>query len=276
MKSTQSERNHCALTIAGSDSGGGAGIQADLKTFCANGVYGTTVLTMVTAQSTSAVDHVHLLPPELVINQLTTVFADFDIRALKTGALGNREIITAVAGFLSNYPGVKVVIDPVMISKHGHALLPEDSVDSLRELLLPQAFLVTPNLLEAQVLANCPKITNRAEMLGAAKAICETGCQAVVIKGGHREGDPIDLLWDGKDDHWYSSERIDTPHTHGTGCTFSAAITAELVKGNTLHEAVRRAKDYITGAIIHNQVFGKGINPVNHFWETEKRFGTLG
>ena len=275
MSNAQLLTHPVALSIAGSDSGAGAGIQADLKTFAAFGVYGTTVLTMVTAQSTSAVDHVEILPAGLVTRQLETVFADFQVSAMKTGALGSSENIKSVSGFLKGRPPVDLVVDPVMISKHGHALLPEEPVTDLVNELLPLAACVTPNLMEAQALAGCGPITDRDGMLAAASRIMDYGCRAVVVKGGHREGDPVDLLWDGANAHWFAAERIDTPHTHGTGCTFSSAITAGLVRGNDLKTAVQAAKDFISGAITHHQLFGKGLNPVNHFWRSQPEFGNV-
>lgn len=268
-----SERWPCALTIAGSDSGAGAGIQADLKAFAAHDVYGLTVLTLVTAQNTQSVQDVHLLPPALIASQIDAVFADFSIGAVKTGALGGSAAICAVADGLRRYGPVPLVVDPVMISKHGHALLGMEAVSVLKSELLPLATLVTPNLSEAAMLANTGLIEDRHDMLLAAEAIAGLGCESVVIKGGHMPGAPADLLWQSGVAHWVEGERVDTPHTHGTGCTYSAAITANLVRGLALIDAVFAAKQYITGSLRHAQQFGKGINPVNHFWRSSPNFG---
>ncbi|MBN2083066.1 bifunctional hydroxymethylpyrimidine kinase/phosphomethylpyrimidine kinase [bacterium] len=267
-------RHPVALTIAGSDSGAGAGIQADLKTFAAHGIYGCSVITLVTAQSTQSVDAVELLPPELLVKQLETVVQDFKIGALKTGALGSAEIIRTLAGYLHEHPLNNLVVDPVMISKHGHALLADDAAESLTRDLLPLARIVTPNLQEASVLAGLGSISSRAEMIGAAAAIARSGCPIVVVKGGHNAGEPVDLFWEDGRESWLDSPRIDTPHTHGTGCTFSAAIAANLVRGLKPLDAVREAKAYISGAIEHHQLFGRGLNPVNHFWRLDPAFGS--
>jgi hydroxymethylpyrimidine/phosphomethylpyrimidine kinase len=268
-----SPRRSCALTIAGSDSGAGAGIQADLKTFAAHDVYGLTVLTLVTAQNTQAVQEVHLLPPEIIKSQLDAVFTDFSIGAVKTGALGGVEAICAVADRLSSYGPVPLVIDPVMVSKHGHVLLGMDAVAALKSRLLPLATLVTPNLSEAAILSNTGVIEDRDGMLRAAEAIAAHGCANVVVKGGHMLGAPADLLWQNGVVLWVEGERVDTPHTHGTGCTYSAAITANLVRGLALADAVFEAKRYITGSLRCAQRFGQGINPVNHFWRSSPDFG---
>lgn len=267
------ERNPVALTIAGSDSGGGAGIQADLKTFAALGVYGCSVLTLITAQNTQAVSAVHMLPPLLIRQQLEAVASDFEIRALKTGALGSASIIRSLAEDLRRRQPLKLVIDPVMISKHGHRLLDDDAVAILRDELFPLALLVTPNLHEAAALVGMSEIRDRNGMLAAANAIAAYGCRAVVIKGGHASGDAADLLWYQGQASWLQSPRIDSPHTHGTGCTFSAAITANLVLEMELYDAVAAAKEYISGAIAAAQLFGTGVNPVNHFWRVFPRFG---
>lgn len=275
MVTAPESRNPVALTIAGSDSGAGAGIQADLKTFAAHGVYGISVLTLITAQSTQTVDALKILPPELIIQQLQTVFADFEIAALKSGALGSVEVIRAVAGFLAAQQAANLVIDPVMISKHGHRLISEDAIAVLIRDLLPLARVVTPNLSEAAALSKMHDLGTRDAVVAAAAAIAALGCRAVVIKGGHSEGEPADLLWNDGVISWLEGPRISTPHTHGTGCTFSAAIAANLVKGLDLADAVRAAKRYTAGAIRHGQIFGRGINPVNHFWQDQPDFGTI-
>jgi hydroxymethylpyrimidine/phosphomethylpyrimidine kinase len=264
-----------ALTVAGSDSGAGAGIQADLKTFAAYGVYACSVLTLVTAQSTQAVDAIEILPEDLIVQQLQTVFADFSIGAVKTGALGTAGVINAIAGFFSEHMVTDLVIDPVMISKHGHKLISDDAVGVLKSRLLPLARVTTPNLPEAEVLAGMSNIRSRQAMITAAEHIAESGCRAVLIKGGHSDAEPADLLWDGGVITWLEGERIATPHTHGTGCTFSAAIAASLVRGLSLENAALDAKRYISGAIAHHQLFGRGYNPVNHFWQSNARFGVV-
>lgn len=268
-------RHPVALTIAGSDSGGGAGIQADLKTFAAHGVYGCTVLTLVTAQNTRSVQSVQVLPPELVLAQLEAVYGDFTVAALKTGALGNAAVIVALAEYLRGMHPLELVIDPVMISKHGDSLLNEDAVTVLRDELFPLALVVTPNLHEAAALAGINEVHDRKTMLTAANAIAAYGCRAVVIKGGHMAGEPADLLWYQNQATWIAGERVESPHTHGTGCTFSAAITANLARGLALPEAVHAAKAYVAGAIKHGQLFGQGVNPVNHFWQSDESFGAI-
>jgi hydroxymethylpyrimidine/phosphomethylpyrimidine kinase len=262
-------RDPVALTIAGSDSGAGAGIQADLKTFAAHGVYGLSVVTLITAQSTQGVDALEVLPAALVTQQLSTVYADFNIGAIKTGALGNAEVIHAVAQFLATRDATNLVIDPVMISKHGHLLIDPAAVAVLQNELMPLARVATPNLSEAAVLAGVETIENRDDMICAAKRIQQSGCRAVVVKGGHSADEPVDLLWENGAASWYSGTRVNSPHTHGTGCTFSAAIAANMVKGHALQDAVAEAKRYITGAIEHARLYGQGINPVNHFWERD-------
>jgi hydroxymethylpyrimidine/phosphomethylpyrimidine kinase len=269
------ERNPSALTIAGSDSGAGAGIQADLKTFSACGVYGTSVLTLVTAQNTSTVSAVHLLPPELVNQQLEAVFEDFRLGAVKTGALGSAELIGVVAAALERYQARNLVVDPVMISKHGHWLLADAAVATLRERLIPLAAVVTPNIPEAAVLAGIAEDTSRDWMTTAAGAVLRLGCGAVVLKGGHRATDAADLLLTAAGEHWLEGELLASPRTHGTGCTFSAALTAFLLRGLGLVEACAAAKRYVAGAITRAHDFGRGINPVNHFWQTQRLFGVL-
>ncbi|MCB1218302.1 bifunctional hydroxymethylpyrimidine kinase/phosphomethylpyrimidine kinase [bacterium] len=270
-----SQQQPVALTVAGSDSGAGAGIQADLKTFSALGVYGLSVLSVITAQSTSSVDRVDSLPPDLVQAQLETVGADFRIGALKSGALGSTEIIHVLANFLHANPSLPYVLDPVMISKHGYRLIADEALQALRDELLPLALVVTPNLHEAAELAGMHEIHSEEQMYSAAQAIHALGCPNVIIKGGHSADSPTDLLLGEAGELLLPGERIDSVHTHGTGCTFSAAITARLVHGDSLPEAFRRAKQFISGAIAHAQIFGRGINPVNHFWESNPRFGVV-
>lgn len=251
-----------ALTIAGSDPSGGAGIQADLKTFHQRGVYGTSVITLVTVQNTQKVSAVEVLSAGLVADQLEAVLEDIPPAAAKTGALGNIEIVRLIAeksrGF--RFP---LVVDPVMISKHGHPLMTEPARKSLSELLLPNAFLVTPNLQEAGELAGID-VSEPASMKEAAVRIASRGTQAVLVKGGHLKGEAVDILYWRGEIIEFSSPRIETVHTHGTGCTYSACITAELAKGRTIVDAVGIAKKYITRAIRTNPGLGKGSGPVNH------------
>jgi len=251
-----------ALTIAGSDPSGGAGIQADLKTFHQLGVYGMSVLTLVTVQNTQSVKAVELLPAWLVGAQLEAVLADIPPQAAKTGALGEEGLITEVARHAAGFT-FPLVVDPVMISKHGMPLMTERAGSVLARELLPHAFLVTPNLHEASVLAGMP-VKDLADMEEAARRILDLGAAAVLVKGGHLDGDAIDLLCTRHEVHRYSSARIETQHTHGTGCTYSAAITAGLAQGLALPQAVERAKRFITLAIQSSPGLGHGCGPVNH------------
>ena len=251
-----------ALTIAGSDPSGGAGIQADLKTFHQFGVYGEAVITLLTVQNTVGVKRVECMPPDLVTEQIRAVISDIPPAAAKTGALGDRQIIQAVAELARDFP-FPLVVDPVLVSKHGAALLASDSVEFLKTYLLPRAFLLTPNLEEAAILAGIA-VDDVASMRAAAQEIFEMGPQAVLVKGGHLGGDAIDvLLYQGE---WteFTAPRVETRHTHGTGCTYSAAITASLASGHELPVAIRNAKRYITEAIRTNPGLGRGSGPVNH------------
>ena len=254
-----------ALTIAGSDSGAGAGIQADLKTFAALGVYGVTVITAITAQNTVGVRAVQEIDLDVIRAQLDAVAEDFSIGALKTGMLSSAAIIEIVAAGIQRHRLGPLVVDPVMIAKSGDRLLREDAVDALRRRLLPLTHVVTPNLPEAEVLAGRP-IRTRDDRLAAARAIMELGAQAVVIKGGHSQDDPIvDLLVDGQGVHEYRAARIVTTSTHGTGCTFSAAIAAGLAIGLDLPRAVAQARDYLSRALASAPGLGHGHGPLNHF-----------
>jgi hydroxymethylpyrimidine/phosphomethylpyrimidine kinase len=251
-----------ALTIAGSDPSGGAGIQADLKTFHQLGVYGTSVLTLVTVQNTQSVQAVEFLSAGLVAAQLEAVLEDIPPQAAKTGALGGEGLIAEVARHAARFP-FPLVVDPVMISKHGMPLMAEGAWSVLARELLPHAFLVTPNLHEASVLAEIP-VHTLADMEEAARRILRLGAAAVLVKGGHLEGDAVDLLCTGREILRYSSHRIASRHTHGTGCTYSAAITAGLAQGLALPRAVERAKRFITLAIESAPGLGRGCGPVNH------------
>jgi hydroxymethylpyrimidine/phosphomethylpyrimidine kinase len=251
-----------ALTIAGSDPSGGAGIQADLKTFHQRNVYGMSVLTLLTVQNTCSVDAVEPLAPGFVLAQLDSVLADLPPHAAKTGALGTCEIIEAIARRAAHF-SFPLVVDPVMISKHGALLLPEEAQKTLVRELLPHAALVTPNLYEASVLSG-RQIKDPSSMESAAKDIAQLGPRAVLIKGGHLSGEATDLLYADGLFHLFSARRVETAHTHGTGCTYSAAITAELAKGVGLVAAIETAKRYITRAIETNPGLGRGVGPVNH------------
>jgi hydroxymethylpyrimidine/phosphomethylpyrimidine kinase len=247
-----------ALTIAGSDPSGGAGIQADLKTFHQFGVYGMAVVTLVTVQNTREITAVRCLEPDLVVRQIEAVISDIPPRAAKTGALGNAAIAEAVAAAARGF-SFPLVVDPVMISKHGAPLLEPSAVRALQRLLLPRAILVTPNLPEAAALSGA------GDPREAALRIRDTGVRNVLIKGGHAAGPAIDYLLT-QDDAWieYPGARIDTRHTHGTGCTYSAAIVAELARGLALSEAIANAKAFITAAIATSPGLGGGNGPVNH------------
>lgn len=253
-----------ALTIAGSDPSGGAGIQADLKTFHQFGVYGEAAITLLTVQNTQRVDAVECLDPGLVTRQIEAVLDDIPPLAAKTGALGNAAIIEAVAALARSFP-FPLVVDPVMISKHGAALIAEDARRTLREKLLPRATLLTPNLHEAEALTGLP-VRNPEEMARAAAALQSMGARSVLIKGGHLPGDATDLLLESDGAILIlPAARVDTPHTHGTGCTYSAAIAACLASGAALRHAVENAKRYVTAAIRTNPSLGHGSGPVNHF-----------
>jgi hydroxymethylpyrimidine/phosphomethylpyrimidine kinase len=266
-----------ALTIAGSDSGGGAGIQADLKTFHQYGVYGTTVITALTAQNTRGVRAIHVPPPDFVVEQYRCVVTDIPIDAAKTGMLATAAIVEALAGAFEADPLPCLVVDPVMISKSGAALLEPDAVEALKDRLLPLAALLTPNLHEAAALTGSRPIGTLAEMAAAAEAIRALGPQAVLIKGGHlpAEQEAVDLLYDGHSTVEFRQPRLDRTHTHGTGCTYSAAITAQLARGRSLPDAVLAAKAFITEAIRSAPGLGGGIGPLNHFVPggTENRTG---
>jgi len=254
-----------ALSIAGSDPSGGAGIQADLKTFHQFGIYGEAAITLITVQNSTRVSRIEVMPPDLVAQQIEAVLEDIPPAAAKTGALGSAAIVSAVAALAARFD-FPLVVDPVMISKHGHALLAPDAVRVLRNELLPRATLLTPNIPEAEVLTGT-SIQTLGDAREAAEAILRMGPRAVLIKGGHLKGDSVDLLWDGKRMLSFRGDRIDTRHTHGTGCTYSAAITAGLAQGLELGDAVSRAKRFIHEAIRTNPGLGHGCGPVNHHAE---------
>ena len=254
------------LTIAGSDSGGGAGIQADIKAMSANGVFAMSVITAITAQNTEEVTDVFELPASIIAAQIDAVFDDFDVAAVKTGMLSSAEIVRVVAKLLTPQKIATLVVDPVMQSKNGHALLKPDAVDALRAELIPLALVITPNIHEAQQLSGM-EIKTLADARQAAKILHKLGCRNVLIKGGHLLAEQgTDLLYDGRFFNVYKGDFIDTPHTHGTGCTFASAIAAQVARGNALPEAVRAAKAYVTEAIRHGLAIGHGKGPTNHFY----------
>jgi hydroxymethylpyrimidine/phosphomethylpyrimidine kinase len=254
-----------ALTIAGSDPSGGAGIQADLKTFHQFGCYGEAVITLLTVQNTVRVSRVETMPPELVMQQIEAVLEDIPPAAAKTGALGSAAVVEAIATVAACF-SFPLVVDPVMVSKHGLPLLPKDAVLAIREQLVPRAALLTPNVPEAEALTGTA-IRTLDDVRSAACRMREMGARAVLIKGGHLEGDATDLLFDGSQWHEFGASRIATRHTHGTGCTYSAAIVAGLAHGLSLLEAVARGKRFIDTAIRGNPGLGRGSGPVDHFAE---------
>ncbi|MFI6473839.1 bifunctional hydroxymethylpyrimidine kinase/phosphomethylpyrimidine kinase [Streptomyces sp. NPDC050516] len=252
------------LTVAGSDSGGGAGIQADLKTMLALGVHGMSVITAVTAQNSLGVHGAWELPVEAVRAQYRAVVDDIGVQAVKTGMLSSAPLVEAVAELLAG-TDAPVVVDPVGVSKHGDPLLAAEALDSVRTRLLPTATVATPNLDEVAQLTGV-HVEDEDGMRRAAGAILEFGPRWALIKGGHYPGDAMDLLTDGAEEHWLRAPRLDNRHTHGTGCTLASAIASGLAKGLTVPEAVREAKEYVTGAIAAGFALGAGIGPVDHGW----------
>jgi hydroxymethylpyrimidine/phosphomethylpyrimidine kinase len=253
-----------ALTIAGSDSGGGAGIQADLKTFSAFRTFGMSVLTAVTAQNSVGVTGVHNLPPEFVALQLDAVLSDFGADAIKIGMLSTAPIIGAVADRLEAGERAPIVVDPVMIAKSGDPLLQPDARKALIERMLPLALVVTPNLPEAAALADLP-VATEADMEEAARRIHRRGPRHVLVKGGHLKDSTTDILYDGRAFTRFSGTRVESSNTHGTGCTLSAAIAAGLAHGRPLVEAIREAKAYVTAAIREGFAVGHGVGALRHF-----------
>jgi len=253
-----------ALTIAGSDSGGGAGIQADLKTFAAFGVYGTSAITAVTAQNTQGVQSVMELPTDLVEAQIDSISDDIGFSVVKTGMLANAQIVEAVAAKANAFGGQQMIIDPVMIAASGDRLLHEDAIEAYRSLLLPLATVVTPNAPEAEALTGL-RVTDRTTMQKAAEQIHTLGPQYVLVKGGHIDGPKAsDVLFDGNSFKIFSDKRLHTSSTHGTGCTLASAIAAGLAHGRSVEESVKTAKSYVTGAIHSALAIGKGSGPINH------------
>lgn len=258
------------LTIAGSDSGGGAGIQADLKTFMAHGCYGASVVVALTAQNTRGVAAIHDAPADFVRAQLDAVLADIGCDAAKTGMLSRADIIEVVADRCATFAVPNLVVDPVMVSKSGHRLLRDDAVDALRARLVPMARLITPNAEEAGVLLG-RAVRSVDDAREAARALAQFGSRAVLVKGGHLEhaDRAVDVLWQPSGIDVFESPRLDVRHTHGTGCTLSAAIAANLGLGMALPDAVRAARDWLRGAMESAFEVGGGISPVNHLWRKD-------
>lgn len=254
------------LTIAGSDSSGGAGIQADLKAMSANGVFGMSVLTSITAQNTCGVSAVFHLPISIIEAQFDAIFSDIPVEVVKTGMLATTDILTTVSRRLSKQQLAHLVVDPVMIAKGGHLLLEQDAISTLKAELFPQATLLTPNIYEAEILSGI-SIKTLTDVRTAAKIIFQSGCTHVLIKGGHLLEQPgTDVLYDGRFFRMYKGAFIQTSTTHGTGCTFASAIAAHLARGKTIPDAIELAKQYTTDAIRHGLALGKGQGPTDHFY----------
>ncbi|MBQ9843213.1 MAG: bifunctional hydroxymethylpyrimidine kinase/phosphomethylpyrimidine kinase [Oscillospiraceae bacterium] len=260
-----------ALTIAGSDCSGGAGIQADLKTMTMNGVYAMSAITALTAQNTTGVLAIQESTPDFLKQQLDAIFEDIYPDAVKIGMVASSELIRVIADRVRHYEATNIVVDPVMVATSGSALMNNDAVQTLIEELLPFATLVTPNIPEAQVLSGLT-IENKEDMMIAAKHIGDNCHCAVLLKGGHSINDANDLLYANGELHWFEGKRIDNPNTHGTGCTLSSAIASNLAKGYTLGESVQRAKDYISGALAAMLDLGQGSGPMNHAFDLDGRF----
>ena len=255
-----------ALSIAGSDTSGGAGIQADLKTMTMNGVFAMSAITALTAQNTTGVQGIFEVTPEFLGMQIDSVFTDIRPDAVKIGMVSSVNLISVIAERLTAYHAENIVVDPVMVATSGAKLISEDAVSALKEKLLPLATVVTPNIPEAEVLADM-KITSPEDMVTAAEIISKAYHCAVLCKGGHSMNDANDLLYDEKGAHWFRGKRIDNPNTHGTGCTLSSAIACNLAMGHTMQESVENAKRYITGALQAGLNLGKGSGPLEHtYW----------
>lgn len=264
------------LTIAGSDPSGGAGIQADLKAFAANGVYGMAAVTALTAQNTQGVTGVKVMPPSFVKAQIETVLADIRVDAIKIGMIATADIARVVAEALADRQNIPIVLDPVMVAKGGATLLQDDAMDALRTVLMPLATFVTPNLPEAGRLLQISEAGNRDEMGEHARALVDLGPDIALVKGGHLESDQSpDVLWDGVELRWFESARTATKNTHGTGCTLSSTLAAQLAKGMAPSDAMAEAKRYVSGAIsaADRQTVGHGHGPVHHFYELWKDKG---
>lgn len=261
-----------ALTIAGSDCSGGAGIQADLKTFSANGVFGMSVIVSVVAENTCRVIGIEDISPAMIEQQIDAVFEDIEVNAVKIGMLNRTESMRAVARKIQQYRMQNVVLDPVMIAKNGSPLMQPESIETLKKEVLPLCDLLTPNIPEAQEITGM-QIETIEQMERAARAIAQLGPKAVLVKGGHKTGDAVDVLFDGVQITHFAAQRIETKHTHGTGCTYSSAIAAHLARGRNLQQAVLAAKRYVTTAIVHALPLGHGHGPTHHFYELYEKGG---
>ena len=260
------------VTIAGSDCSGGAGIQADIKTFCAHGLFGMSVIVSVVAENTATVTSVENISPKIVGDQIDCVFTDIPPNAVKIGMLSDVEIMITVAEKLKQYNAKNIVLDPVMYAKNGHPLMDVENIDTLINKVIPIADLITPNIPEAEHISKM-SIENVDDMKKSAKEIMKMGCKAVLIKGGHHIGDAIDVLYDGENFHTFTTQKIDTKNTHGTGCTLSSAIASNLAKGHDIASSVKLSKDYVTTAIAHSLELGKGCGPTHHFYDMYKICG---
>lgn len=266
------------LSIAGSDCSGGAGIQADLKSFSAQGVYGMSVITAITAQNTQGVFAVQDISPEIIGKQIDAIFTDIEVDAVKIGMVSQVASIEIISEKLKQYNPANIVLDPVMISKSGYSLLQPDAKNALLTKLLPLAYVITPNIPEAEAileekLGKPFKINNLEDMTAAAQQIRELGPRYVLVKGGHLDDSAVDVLFDGETTTYFNVDRIFTKNTHGTGCTLSSAIAANLALGYSAEESIRISKDYITCAIKHSLDIGKGVGPTNHFYSLYKKAG---
>lgn len=260
------------LSIAGSDCSGGAGIQADIKTCSAHGVFGMSVIVSVVAENTSRVIDIQNITPEIIAKQIDAVFEDITVNAVKVGMLSDIECMKVVANKLKEYKPVHIVIDPVMYAKNGCALMQPNAIGTLIENVIPLATVLTPNIPEAEIIAKT-KIYTENDMKETAIKICAMGCKNVLIKGGHYIGNAVDILFDGKNFYRFETQRINTKNTHGTGCTLSSAIASNLAIGYDIETAVKKAKEYVTTAIKHSLNIGKGCGPTNHFYELYKKAG---
>jgi len=257
------------LSIAGSDCSGGAGVQADLKTFSAHGVFGMSVIVSVVAENTSRVIAIQDVTPEMIGQQIDAVFEDIEVNAVKIGMLSTPACMEAVAAKLRVYKPANVVVDPVMYAKNGCPLMEPTAIDTLIAAIIPLADVLTPNIPEAERITGM-EIHSLTDMEAAARRIFEMGCRGVVVKGGHSVGDAVDVLFDGRDMHHFQGKRVYTKNTHGTGCTLSSAIASNLALGHSVCDAVRLAKDYVTTAIEHALDIGKGNGPTHHFYDLYK------
>jgi hydroxymethylpyrimidine/phosphomethylpyrimidine kinase len=261
-----------ALSIAGSDSSGGAGIQADIKTMIANGVYAMTAITALTAQNTTGVAAIQNATPDFLGKQLDCIFTDIFPDAVKIGMVSDKELISVIAEKLKHYGAKHIVLDPVMVATSGAKLIADDAIAALTEQLIPLAEVITPNIPEAEILSGM-SITNPDEMITAAKTISEKYHCSVLLKGGHQTNDANDLLYQDGEYEWFYGKRVDNPNTHGTGCTLSSAITSNLAKGMTLSDSVKKAKSYLSGALLAMLNLGKGSGPMDHGFAIKGEYG---